>query len=150
MTAVSAQLAEAPPLRIENSTRTNQAANRSTQRTQAAGLFQLDDQSAPQQTASSAAPLAPSAIGALLALQSVDDPLLARRKAVRRGSALLDALAAAQADLLTGPVGEGRLNQMMALVTQARETVDPQIDALIDDIELRVRVELAKRGRYPA
>jgi hypothetical protein len=137
-------------LRIENSIRTNQVANRSAQRTQAGGLFQLDDQAAPQQATASAAPLAPTGIDALLALQSVDDPLLAKRKAVRRGSALLDALAAAQADLLTGPVGESRLNQMMALVTQAREAVDPQIDALIDDIELRVRVELAKRGRYPA
>lgn len=137
-------------MRIENSNRTNQAAIRSTQRTQAGGLFHLDDQSAPQQTASTAAPLAPTGIGALLALQSVDDPLFAKRKAMRRGSALLDALAAAQADVLTGPVGEGRLNQMMALVTQAREAVDPELDGLIDDIELRVRVELAKRGRYPA
>ena len=50
----------------------------------------------------------------------------------------------------TGEVGEGRLNQMMALVTQARDEIDPALDALIDDIELRVRVELAKRGRYPA
>jgi hypothetical protein len=137
-------------MRIENSIRTNQVASRSTQRTQSGGMFQLDDQSAPQQTASTAAPLAPTGIDALLALQAVDDPLLAKRKAVRRGSALLDALAAAQADLLTGEVGEGRLNQMMALVTQAREAIDPELDALIDDIELRVRVELAKRGRYPA
>jgi hypothetical protein len=137
-------------MRIENSIRTNQVANRSTQRTQAGGTFQLDDQSAPQQTASTAAPMAATGIDALLALQAVDDPLLAKRKAVRRGSALLDALAAAQADLLTGEVGEGRLNQMMALVTQAREAIDPELDALIDDIELRVRVELAKRGRYPA
>lgn len=137
-------------MRIENSIRTNQVANRSTQRTQSGGTFQVDDPAAPQQTASTAAPMAPAGIDALLALQSVDDPLLAKRKAVRRGSALLDALAAAQADLLTGEVGEGRLNQMMALVTQAREAIDPELDALIDDIELRVRVELAKRGRYPA
>jgi hypothetical protein len=137
-------------LRIENSIRTNQVANRSAQRTSPGALFQIDDQSAAQQSAPAAAPLAAAGIDALLALQAVDDPLLARRKAVRRGTALLDALSDAQADLLTGHVGEGRLNQMMALVTQARDAVDPELDALIDDIELRVRVELAKHGRYPA
>jgi hypothetical protein len=137
-------------MRIENSIRTREVATRSAQRTGAGGLFQLDDTTTPQQAAPAMAPAATAGIDALLALQSVDDPLLARKKAVRRGSALLDALGAAQADLITGPVGEGRLNQMMALVTQARESVDPGLDALIDDIELRVRVELAKHGRFPA
>jgi len=37
----------------------------------------------------------------------------------------------------------------MALVSQAREETDPKLTDLIDDIELRVRVELAKRGRFP-
>ena len=136
-------------MRIENNIRTNQVATRSAQRA-GAGTFQLDDTATPQQAAAPTAPISATGIDALLALQAIDDPLLARKKAVRRGSALLDALAAAQADLLTGHVGEGRLNQMMALVTQARESVDPELDALIDDIELRVRVELAKNGRYPA
>jgi hypothetical protein len=137
-------------MRIENSIRTTQTTTRSAQRPGAAGMFHLDDAATPQQAAAPSAPIAATGIDALLALQAVDDPLLARKKAVRRGSALLDALSAAQADLLTGPVGEGRLNQMMALITQARESVDPELDALVDDIELRVRVELAKHGRYPA
>lgn len=137
-------------MRIENSIRTNQVAARSAQRTGSAGMFQLDDTATAQQSAPATPTVSAAGIGALLALQAVDDPLLARRKALRRGSALLDALAAAQADLLTGGVGEGRLNQMMALVTQARDTIDPELDALIDDIELRVRVELAKHGRYPS
>ena len=51
---------------------------------------------------------------------------------------------------LTGRVSEGRLNQLMAVLGQAREKADPGLDALIDDIELRARVELAKRGLYPA
>lgn len=136
-------------MRIENSIRTNQATGRSAART-GGQAFRLDGGAETQRSAANAAPAAMSGIDALLALQAVDDPLLARRKAVRRGSSLLDALAAAQADLLVGKVGEGRLNQLMALVTQARDRVEPQLDALIDDIELRVRVELAKHGRYPA
>lgn len=85
-------------------------------------------------------------IGALLALQAVEDPLLKKRKLVRRGHQLLDTLEAVKADLLVGRVSEGRLNQLMALVGQVRERTDPELDALLDDIELRVRVELAKRG----
>lgn len=130
--------------------RTGPAAARPASRPSAGGVFHLDDGAVPTPTAPATAPAAPTGIAALLALQAVEDPLLARRKAVRRGSSLLDVLAEAQADLLDGEVGEGRLNRMMALVSQAREAVDPELAALIDDIELRVRVELAKRGRYPS
>lgn len=137
-------------MRIDTSIRTGQVASRAAQRQGAGGLFQLDSAATAPHAAPAAAASSATGIEALLALQAVEDPLLARRKALRRGSALLDALAAAQADLIVGSIGEGRLNQMMALVTQARDNVDPELDGLIDDIELRVRVELAKRGRFPA
>jgi hypothetical protein len=35
-------------------------------------------------------------------------------------------------------------------VGQARAQSEPGLDALLDDIELRARVELAKRGLFPA
>lgn len=95
-----------------------------------------------------AAPLAgTTGIEALLALQSIDGPLLARRKAVRRGRALLDTLEEMKADLLIGRVSEGRLNQLLALIGQARERTLPGLDGTLDEIELRARVELAKYGR---
>ncbi|MBK8083825.1 MAG: flagellar assembly protein FliX [Devosia sp.] len=93
---------------------------------------------------------APASIGALLALQSVEDPLLKRRRLVRRGNQLIDALEDLRADLLLGRISEGRLNQLMAVLSQARERAEPGLDVLIDDIELRARVELAKRGLFPA
>ena len=83
------------------------------------------------------------------ALQAVEDPLFARKKAIRRGNALLDTLESIKTDLLLGQVSEGRLNQLMVLVGQARERGLPGLDHLLDDIELRARVELAKFGRYP-
>ena len=61
---------------------------------------------------------------------------------------MLDTLEEMKTDLLSGRVGEGRLNRLMALVTRAREQADPDLDALIDDIELRAKVELAKLGRF--
>lgn len=93
---------------------------------------------------------APASIATLLALQSVEDPLLKRRKLVRRGSQLIDALEELRADLLLGRVSEGRLGQLMTVLSQARERAEPGVDGLIDDIELRARVELAKRGLFPA
>jgi hypothetical protein len=116
----------------------------------AGGTFQLDGGSAPSRPAQVANAEAMTPLDALLALQSVDDPLLARRRTVRRGRALIDALDAVMGDLLLGRVAEGRLNQLVALVGQVRDPTDPELDALIDDIELRARVELAKFGRFPA
>jgi hypothetical protein len=87
-------------------------------------------------------------IEALLALQSVDDPLFARKKAIRRGLQLLDALDAMKAELLIGEIGDGRLNEIMAMVGRARIASDSDLGAILDEIELRARVELAKRGRF--
>jgi len=105
---------------------------------------------APARTAA-AAPSAPVAgLDAILALQSVGDPLTARRKAVRRGSDLLDELDAMKADLLLGRIAPGRLDALSALVGSLRERSEPGLDAVLDEIELRVAVELAKHGRYIA
>ena len=123
---------------------------RAASRTQGSGAaFHLDAESAAPRAASIANAEATTPLDALLALQSVEDPLLAKRKTVRRGLALIDTLDAVRSDLLVGRIGEGRLNQLVVLIGQVRDRTDPQLDAIIDDIELRARVELAKLGRFP-
>ncbi len=114
------------------------------------GFFVESESEAP--AAANAAPVAQTTgIDALLALQAVEDPMVGRKKrAVKRGTALLDTLDSIKADLLLGQVSEGRLNQLMVLIGQARERSLPGLDAALDDIELRARVELAKFGRFPA
>lgn len=100
--------------------------------------------------ASSTAPVAPAAgLDAILALQAVGDFTESRRKAIKRGTRLLDLLEEMKADLLVGRLGPERLDAMVHQLTTLRERVEPEIDAVIDDIELRVRVELAKLGRFP-
>jgi len=138
-------------LRIGNTARSSTASSRASVARGASGggFFIADAPSAPG--AAAAQPLSPAAgLDALLALQAVEDPLFARKKAIRRGNGLLDALEAIKADLLVGRVPEGRLNLLMALIGQARERNLPGLDAVLDDIELRARVELAKFGRFPA
>ena len=112
-------------------------------------VFRLDGGAAARETSAAAATTASPTIDSLLALQAVADPLLGRRKAVRRGTQLLDALDSLKADLLAGRIGEGRLNLLMALLGQARGASEPDLESLLDDIELRARVELAKLGRFP-
>jgi hypothetical protein len=81
-------------------------------------------------------------------LQAADEPLTGKKKAVRRGASLLDSLEEMRTDLLIGRVDPGRLDRMAAILSDVRERSLPGLDAVLDDIELRVRVELAKAGRY--
>ncbi len=136
-------------MRIESTARSTNTSARGVSRGASSGGFFVAD--APGATrVANAQPAVPAAgIEALLALQAVEDPLFAKKKALRRGNALLDTLESIKADLLMGRVSEGRLNQLMALVGQARERGLAGLDHVLDDIELRARVELAKFGRYP-
>jgi hypothetical protein len=143
-------LSQSRAMRIDNTARTNSVTGRSglNRGGKSGGFFIAEE--APTSHASATTPTAPSAgIDALLALQSVEDPLFAKKKAIRRGNQLLDTLDTIKADLLMGQVSEGRLNQLMALLGQARQRNLPELDPILDDIELRARVELAKFGRYP-
>jgi hypothetical protein len=90
-----------------------------------------------------------SGIDAILALQAVDGPLTGRKKAVRRGASLLDMLDEIKSDLLIGRISADRLDDLAGMLSEVRERSLPGLDALLDDIELRVRVELAKFGRFP-
>ena len=137
-------------MRIEGNHRPTGATKGAGRSTLGGSSFSVDSGTTVRETQSSAPASVSPAIDSLLALQSVEDPLLSKKKALRRGNALLDTLEGIQADLLVGRVGEGRLNRLMALVTQMRERCDPKLEALLDDIELRARVELAKHGHYTA
>jgi parvulin-like peptidyl-prolyl isomerase len=139
-------------MRIDSTARSSGVTGRSgASRSSGDGGFFIDDSAGATQ-AGSAAPVAQTAgIDALLALQSAEEPLAQRRKkAVRRANALLDTLETIKADLLLGQVSEGRLNQLMVQIGQLRERGLADLDAVLDDIELRARVELAKFGRYPS
>ena len=136
-------------MRVDSTSRTNGVSGRGgVSRAGGNGGFIVDDGAQTARTASAAPVAAASSLDALLALQAVEDPLFAKKKAVRRGNALLDTLESIKADLLIGQVSEGRLNQLMGLISQARERNLPGLDGVLDDIELRARVELAKFGRF--
>jgi hypothetical protein len=88
-------------------------------------------------------------IDALLALQEVDSLSDRRKRAARYGHSLLDTLETLRADLLAGQVSEDRLETLALTMSKRQTSGDPQVDAVLDEIELRVKVELAKLGRFP-
>ena len=88
-------------------------------------------------------------VEAILALQSVEDPTAERRRAVQHGNEMLDALEEMKVALLAGSASPQQLDRLAALVASRTETDDPELNAALADIDLRVRVELAKRQRYP-
>jgi hypothetical protein len=100
---------------------------------------------AEQPPAPAAAAPPPAAVEALLSLQEMPDALAGRRRAVQRGQTLLDRLEDLRLGLLAGIVPRERLDELARLSRTAREAVDdPRLSRLLDDIDLRVAVELAK------
>ncbi|MDK9696702.1 MAG: flagellar assembly protein FliX [Siculibacillus sp.] len=91
-------------------------------------------------------------LAALMALQGVpvaEDEREKRRKAARRGLDLLDVLDGVRLDLLGGGVPSERLERLVQLLGKRTPSGDERLDALVADVELRARVELAKFGRFP-
>lgn len=86
---------------------------------------------------------------ALLTLQEIVDEPDRRSKASVRAHGLLDGLEALRADLLGGYVKEDRLEALSNELNERESSGDPDVDSVIDEIELRVKVELAKLGRFP-
>ena len=86
-----------------------------------------------------------SSIGMLLAVQGVDGDGGGRRQAISQGHETLDALDSLKVDVLAGRISSQKIKNLVALAERQRETVsDPQLANLLDHIELRARVELAK------
>ncbi len=97
-------------------------------------------------TVSQAATSSPlTALDSLIALQEVPDSVTGRAKAAKRGRDILDLLEDVRDGLLQGGISRTTLQRLLQLVNVKREDfVDPGLSALLDDIDLRARVELAK------
>jgi Class II flagellar assembly regulator len=84
-------------------------------------------------------------LGALFSLQEVPDATVGRRKAIARGAHILDRLGELQLGLLGGTLDRNSLADLAATVRTARAAADdPRLQAILDEIELRAAVELAK------
>ena len=84
-------------------------------------------------------------VDALLALQDVGGPLERRRRAVGRAGRILDVLDEIKLALLDGGLSLGQLDRLRQVVRDERAlTDDPKLEGVLDEIELRAAVEIAK------
>ena len=92
-----------------------------------------------------------SGLDALLAMQSVDPDAgngRANQRMAQRGEDLLDLLEEIRHGLLLGHIPKDRLANLAQVVRAKRDAgTDPRINAILDEIELRAEVELAKLTR---
>lgn len=119
---------------------------KSTGSTAFSGMLSGPDEVEGHKPVASTGPVGP--IDALLALQEGASGEESQRRAKRRGVMLLDELDQLKMGLLTGGVPESTLQHLTNLVNSQRdEVMDPQLRAVLDEIDLRVQVELAKFSR---
>jgi len=85
-------------------------------------------------------------IEGLLSIQETPDPTQrSKSPGVRRATDILDRLEDVRVGLLLGRFSQGRLEALVARLEEQRSgEVDPTLAGLLDEIELRAKVELAK------
>ena len=93
-------------------------------------------------------PLMP--VEALIGLQEIGDATSSPSRAILRGEDLLNLLEGISLGLLAGRIPLSRLDAILSTVKSHRQTVvEPRLSSILDEIELRASVELAKLGRPP-
>jgi len=109
-----------------------------------AGAMDVTDDTVPSPSGvTGAGPI--QSVDSLLALQGSDDDADRLGRARARGEALLDRLDMLRTDILEGRIPRQRLDELGSLVRSQRAVVDdPRLTGVLDEIELRVEVELAK------
>ncbi len=98
-------------------------------------------------TASAQASQSIAQLDVLLAVQEVEDPLkkASKKRAYVRSTDILDKLDSLRVKMLTGDLTVGHMIDIADVVASHRDRIDdPQLTAVMDEIDLRAQVELAK------
>jgi hypothetical protein len=86
-----------------------------------------------------------AALDSILALQDMGDATDGRSKGLAHGEQLLDILDSVRDGLLAGGIPRTTLNRLAVAVTRRHDVfADPKLQDVLDQIELRAHVELAK------
>lgn len=107
-------------------------------------LLRLDEDQ--PKTIAATAPVA--SVSALLAVQEDGSREQERKRQIRRGQDMLEILDAMRHGLLSGNMPAERIEKLLEFVQSKKGQVDdPQLESIIQEIELRAMVELAKLGK---
>lgn len=84
-------------------------------------------------------------VEALVALQEAEGPLERRRRQVRRAGRVLDVLDELKLAMLSGESSVAAVQRLARAVSETREgTDDFRLEGVLDEVETRAAVELAK------
>jgi hypothetical protein len=135
-------------MKITGPNATGSASGARNARSAGAGGFRLPDVGEADGAAASAGVSRTAGVmgvDALLALQDVGGPLERKRRAVRRAGRILDVLDELKLALLDGELSLGQLERLRRAIRDERGlTDDPKLEEVLDEIELRAAVEMAK------
>jgi hypothetical protein len=86
-----------------------------------------------------------AAVDTILALQGVEDSTGGRTRSIQHSEQLLTLLDEVRDGLLAGGIPRVTLGRLAQAITKRRESfVEPALQGVLDEIDLRARVELAK------
>lgn len=133
-------------MKVEGPRGTDAASLRRLSRSQPGGpAFSLDGAGTIAKAGPVSAPMALGALDSILALQGVPDATQGRARAVKRGQIMLDLLDDIRDAMLSGAVPQGVLRRLSAeLQARQDEFLEPGLQSVMNDIEVRAQVELAK------
>lgn len=136
-------------MRVEGSGRVGSGAG-AARRVQPGTGFSLPEEQSHAPTARPTGLVSTPGLDALLALQSVDLPAERRKKAASRGRRMLDLLDTIKLGVLDGSLSPATLESLGLALATREPSEDPGLENILDEIELRAQVELAKLSRGPA
>lgn len=137
-----------PVLEINGPRRINTTSVRSAGRVGSASSAKpfAAEEAAAEKTAAALTGASPiAAVDTILALQGIDDYADSRTRSVTHGEQLLKLLDEVRDGLLSGGIPRQILHRLTQAVSRRRESfADAKLQSVIDEIDLRARVELAK------
>lgn len=119
--------------------------SKSAGKSRATGDFKLGQSDNTSSTSTTQGTRSLAAVDALIALQEVPDATAQSAQAVERAEDMLDLLEEIKIGLLSGALPRSRMINLARMIEQRRADVeDAQLAGILDEIELRAKVELAK------
>lgn len=109
-----------------------------------AAAFTAAEPSVPSTVPATTVPPQPVSVEMLVALAASETPVERRRRVAAQADRGLDALERLNAELMAGLPAVERLHEIAAMSQTMAGPADPALTTLLNDIELRMRVELAK------
>lgn len=133
-------------MRVNSAFQTNASAAGGVRRAGTAGTFKLDGAADAAKANGTAATSNVGNIDSLIALQGVEEAGERKRRFARRGKNALDLLDELKAELLVADLRYATLGRLQGALDQLAERSGlPGLDSVLDEIGLRVAVEIAKR-----